>query len=205
VIQPIVEGDGEVEALRVLLRRLIYEFGIYDLDVRRPIQRPRTALVSEEKFRRAIKLARSQSGVRAIIVVFDLDDDCARDVVPNLLRWCSLEAPPLPFGVALARREYEAWFLAAIGSLRGRRHIRDDATDPANPEAIRDAKGALSKLMPRAVRYVETADQAALSAQLDLGQAYLGASSFRKLVKELCRILIDLGYQPAIPVEWTSP
>ena len=58
--------------------------------------------------------------------------------------------------------------------------------------------------MPAATPYVERADQPALSAQFDLGQAYRHASSFRKLVKELCGILIDLGHQPAIPTEWTS-
>ena len=114
------------------------------------------------------------------------------------------KALPLLLYLALARREYEAWFLAAIESLRGKRRIRPDAAYAADPEAIRDAKGTLSRFMPARTPYRETTDQPALSAQFDLGLAYQRASSFRKLVRELCRILRELGHQPVIPSEWTS-
>lgn len=204
MIQPIVEGYGEVQALPELLRRLLVDLGIYGVGVSTPIRQPRSALLSEAGFRRAVHLARLRAEVRAILVVFDLDDDCARSIVPNLFAWGRQEAHALPLGVALARREYEAWFLAAIESLRGKRRIRADAFYPADPEAIRDAKGAVSQFMSARTPYVETADQVALSAQLDLSQAYRRASSCRKLVKELYRILTDLDYQPVVPSEWTS-
>ena len=57
--------------------------------------------------------------------------------------------------------------------------------------------------MPQNTRYSETADQPALSALFDLGMAYRRASSFRKLVKELCRILEELGHEPVIPPDWS--
>jgi hypothetical protein len=204
VIRPIVEGDGDERALPLLLYRLMADLGIYGVGVVRPIRQPRTVLVSESGFRRAVQLARIPPEVSAILVMFDMDDDCARDIVPNLHQWGAQEAPALPLGVALARREYEAWLLAAIESLRGRRRIRPDAAHAADPEAIRDAKGMLNRFMPARTPYRETTDQPALSTQFDLGQAYRRASSFRKLVRELCRILIDLGHQPVIPAEWMS-
>ena len=57
-IQPIVEGHGEVEALPVLLRRLIAASNAYALGVNQPIRRPRTDLVREDGIRKAVQLAR---------------------------------------------------------------------------------------------------------------------------------------------------
>jgi uncharacterized protein DUF4276 len=204
MIQPIVEGDGEVQAVPVLLRRLMVDLGIPGFGVRPPIRQSRSALLSESGFRKAIRLARLKPNVTAILVLFDADDDCARDIVPRLLRWGQAEAPPFSYAVVLARREYEAWFLASLASLRGKRHIRNTAAYPGDPEAVRDAKGVISHLMPRNMRYIETADQVALSAQFDLGEAYRHASSFRKLVKEVHRMLGELGYQPLIPADWMA-
>jgi hypothetical protein len=138
------------------------------------------------------------------IVICDLDDDCARDLAPQLLVWGPSAAAPIPFGVALARREYEAWFLASLPALVDRGAIQVSAVFHGAPEAVRDAKGRLGHLMPRGRHYSETADQARLSAQIDLAQAFRSASSFRKLIKELCRLLKELGHSPVIPPEWTA-
>ncbi len=103
MIQPIVEGHGEVSALPVLLRRLLADLGIYGVSVGAPIRQTRSALLSEATFRRSVQLAQLRPEVSGILVVFDLDDDCARDIVPRLLAWARLEASALPLGVALAR------------------------------------------------------------------------------------------------------
>lgn len=51
--------------------------------------------------------------------------------------------------VALAHKEYESWFLAALLFLRGSNGIPADAEPPSNPEARCDAKGAISQLINR--------------------------------------------------------
>jgi hypothetical protein len=205
MIQPLVEGYGEVDAVPVLLRRLMHEaLGVFGIEVARPIRQKRSHLLSQNGLRKALGAARSHAGVTAILVIFDLDDDCARDLVPDLLDWGRAETERVPFAVALARREYEAWFLAGLTSLAGKRRIDAGAVALDRAETIRDAKGRLSRLMPRNKPYVERADQASFSAMLDLEQAYRGASSFRKLVKELCRLLTELGHAPVIPPEWTA-
>ena len=76
-------------------------------------------------------------------------------------------------------------------------------TIPEEPEAKRGAKGILNGFMPSTAPYSETADQPALSAAFDLGQAYRRAASFRKFVKELYHVLTQLGQQPGIPEDWT--
>jgi hypothetical protein len=94
MIQPIIEGHGEVQAVPVLLRRLMADLGAPGVGVRQAIRQTRSALRSEAGFRKAIRLARLQPNATAILVLFDTDDDCARDIIPPLLRWGQEEAPP---------------------------------------------------------------------------------------------------------------
>ena len=202
MIQSIVEGDGEVAAFPRLLERLVAELGCYEAIGYSPFLENRTGIVKEEKFKRTVQVVSDRPGTSAIIILFDADDDCARDLIPQMTQWTQEVVPSLPCAVVLARREYEAWFLAAIASLRGQRRVRDDAQYDRDPEAVRGAKGVISRFMPPSKPYSETADQVALSAVFDLGQAHRGASSFRKLVKEVHRLLEELGHGPVIPEHW---
>ena len=43
--------------------------------------------------------------------------------------------------VAVAAREFESWFLAAVRSLVGHSAVRPDADYPKDPDIRRDAKG----------------------------------------------------------------
>lgn len=204
MIQPIVEGHGEEKAFPILLRRLLSELGCY-LDVGgSPFRSKRTQIVREADFKTAVQIATLKPDACAILVLFDADDDCASTHVPNMLVWAQEVAPEMPCGVVMARREYEAWFLAAIESLRGHHGISQNAVYQSNPEQVRDAKGAVGSFMPQDVSYAPTADQPSLSARFDLGAAYRRASSFRKLVKELYRILEELGLEPVIPLDWSE-
>lgn len=203
MIQPIVEGQGEEAAFPILLRRLMPELGCFVEIGGSPIRSRRTQMVREQDFKRVVQFAYFKPGVCAALVLLDADDDCAAAHVPNMLRWAKEVAPQMPTAVVIARREYEAWFLAAIESLRGKRGISLEAAYLQNPEEKRDAKGAIKSFMPEDMSYSPTADQPALSALFDLQADYRGASSFRKLVKELCRILEELGHAPTIPADWS--
>jgi hypothetical protein len=204
MIQPIVEGQGEEKAFPILLRRLLSELGCYVSVSGSPFRSRRTQIVREADFKTAVQIASLKPGVSAILVLFDADDDCASTHVPNMLAWAREAVPQVPCGVVMARREYEAWFLAAIESLRGQHGISHDAVYQNSPEQVRDAKGAVGGFMPRNASYAPTADQPSLSARFDLGAAYRRASSFRKLVKELCRILEELGQDPVVPENWSD-
>ena len=204
MIQAIAEGQGEAQAFPVLLRRLIPELGCYMEVGGSPYRSKRTLMVRESDFKRAVQTAALKPNACALLVLFDADDDCADTHVPGMLAWAREVVPAMPCGVVMARREYEAWFLAAIESLRGQRGIRPDAAYPQDPEQVRAAKGVVSRFMPPDAPYSETADQPAFSAQFDLGTAYRRASSFRKLVKELCRLLDELGQEPVIPSDWST-
>jgi hypothetical protein len=201
-IQPIVEGHGEVAAAPLLLRRLRDLAQRFDWDVNAPIRRKRSELVQEDELRRSVQLARIQPSCSAILVLFDSDKDCPKELGPKLQGPAQEEAGAIPCRIALCHKEYEAWFLAAIESLRGERGIRDDAVSHPSPEEPRGAKGHLQDRMVEGQTYGERADQPALSALFDMQPAYRKCRSFRHLVKAFGELTAAAG---VAPVDWPPP
>ena len=192
-IQPIVEGHGDVVALPVLLRRFLELAQIWDVSVRKPIRQPRGRLAQRLPLERVVQLARSQEGCRAILVVLDGDRECPAELGPRLLEWAAVPAADTPCEVVIAHREYEAWFLASLQSLRGVRGIRLDASAHPNPEAPRGAKEALEARMAPGLGYLERTDQPALSAVFSLAEAYRSSRSFRKLTASVRSLIHGMG------------
>lgn len=189
MIQPVVEGDGDVVAAPELLRRLRSEAAAFELQIGKPIRRPRSHLTREEFLPPTIELARRQPGCSSILILFDGDDDCPRELGPRVQGWAVQASRGIPCVVVMAHREYEAWFLASVESLRGRCGIRNDANAPANPETPRGAKEALESLMAHGASYHETADQVSLTAQFDMATAYRRSRSFRRMASAFGALL----------------
>jgi hypothetical protein len=187
-IAPIVEGHGEVRSVPAILRRLCAEANVHEVTILSPLRISRDKLVRPGEIERAVELAaRNLGGVGGIAVVLDADDDAPCLLGPELLKRARARRPDLQISVVLAAREVEAWFLAAIESLRGQRGVGADAAAPADPEAIRGAKEALSRLMTR--RYSEVTDQPAFAATFDLDVARGRAPSFGKCVRDVRAML----------------
>ena len=91
----------------------------------------------------------------------------------------------------LAYQEFEAWFIAAFDSLRGKYGLANDMPSEPEPEGIRGAKEWLSRHMPQNMRYSETIHQVALTAVFDM-QAAKRASSFDKCYREVASLLSQL-------------
>jgi hypothetical protein len=72
-IQPIVEGEGEVRSVPVLLRRLQEASGVYSFGINAPIRKPRSDFLDRSRLERAIGLARKQENCGAILILFDGD------------------------------------------------------------------------------------------------------------------------------------
>ncbi|MGD0220705.1 MAG: DUF4276 family protein [Terriglobia bacterium] len=205
-IYVLVEGHGEVEAVPVLLRRLLAEAQCYGIGVGPPIRRSQSQLRNQEGIQRGVRVALLQPDCSAVVILFDGEDDCPRELAARVWEWAQAAAGNTPCDVVIAYREYETWFLAALESLRGSHGIRPDASAPANPESRRDAKGALEDFMPADRAYSETGDQSAMSALFDMALAHRRNRSFRKLVKALGDVLTQLGQPlPAWPpAAWHS-
>jgi len=186
----IVEGHGEVAAVPVLLRRLQQEYApSVPLSVLRPFRVGRYKLVKAGELERVVELvARGLEPPGAVLVLIDAEDDCPKELAPKLLRRARQARPDIPSGVVLAKHEFEAWFLAAIESLSGRRGLSDELSAVPDPEAIADAKKWLTRNMPGSRAYSETLDQPALAARFDLQLARQRSDSFDKCWREVERL-----------------
>jgi hypothetical protein len=189
-IATIVEGHGEVEAVPILIRRIVAEVAAGTVtDLARPIRVPRGRLLRVRELERAVELAARQVGSDGcILIVLDADDDCPRELAPEILSRARGARPDRQIRVVLPKAEYESWFLAAASSLAGLRGIRSDVVAPTAPEEIRDAKAWLTQHMSVGRSYHETVDQPALSARFDLASAR-AAPSFEKLWRDLESLL----------------
>lgn len=190
LLVPIVEGQSEERSIGLLFRRTLREtFETYDIDVARPFRVKRNRVVREGELERSILQAeRSRAGAVAIFVLLDADTDCPA-LLGRELRQRAAVQTDLPVSVVLPKIEIEAWILAGIESVRGVRGIRADAEPPDDPEAVRDAKGALSRMMNGARGYVATDDQPAFFSQLDLRLVATRAPSFTKFERDLASAL----------------
>lgn len=191
-IAAIVEGHGECEAVPVLIRRIALTIDPgFVPDVLPPIRVPVSRLLKAGELERSIEFAARKLRVNGgILVLLDCDWDlcCPAREAPALLNRARTARSDMLISVILAKQEYEAWFLAAAESLRGRRGLPDDLQTPADPECIRDAKGWLSQYMPRGRSYAETADQAALTSLFDLEMARR-SDSFDKCYRDVRTML----------------
>ena len=189
---PIVEGKGEVEAVPVLLRRIFDEMGVYDVTVAHPFRVKRNRVVRPGDIERTVRQAVSAcSDARSLLVILDADDDDPGILGPKLLKRCESELPFLPVAVVLAQREFEAWFLGAKESLRGKRGIRLNAVSPQRPESIRGAKEHLSQNMEES-RYLPVDDQPALAEYMDMEMARKRCASFDKMFCDIGRLLAEM-------------
>jgi hypothetical protein len=185
-IASIVEGDGEVKALPVLLRRLA---GWRPPDPYpqplRPIKVSRDRFLNrEQEFSRHLQLAAKKcEGDGWILILLDADDDCPAELGPTTLERARKCVPHRPVSVVLANREYEAWFIATAASLDGCRGFVYEPTDTIDAEVPRNAKGWI-KARIQGQSYGEVMDQPAFSARMDLQVAYENSRSFRKLCAE---------------------
>jgi hypothetical protein len=187
-VASIVEGDGEVTALPVLLRRLSqWHVPAEHVDVLTPIRVYKDRFLNRPgEFSRHLQLAAAKCGDSGwILILFDADDDCPAHKGHTVLKQARAIIPHRRVAVVLANREYEAWFIAAAESLNGCRGFQTHPNDAqVDPEIPRNAKGWVRERMPAGAGYGETTDQPAFSAQFDLNLAYQRSRSFRKLCSE---------------------
>jgi len=192
---PIVEGDGEVAALPVLLRRIAAWLTPHcAVDIRRPIRVARMTLLNRpNEFDRHLQLAANYCEADGwILILLDADDDCPVDLAAQLRARAARIVPHRQVAVVLANREFEAWFIAAAPSLThaGLTLLPEDRQVQA--ETPRDAKGWLGKRMgPQ--RYHPTSDQPRFAHHIDLDLARERSRSFRKLCDDWERLTLALA------------
>jgi hypothetical protein len=204
IIQPIVEGQGEVAAVPVLLRRLRDEAQAWGIEVARPHKKSRPLLAQKDYLQDSVRVAMLTPGCAAILILFDADDDCPRELAQRLEMWAQEVAAGIACAVVIANREYEAWFLAGMEALRGKQGILANADSHPEPERPRGAKSELEQRMARGKSYSPPVDQVKLTYHLDLKSAYRRCRSFRKLVTAFGSLVAAAGVSTAVwpPTDW---
>jgi len=197
MIQPIVEGHGEVSAVPVLVRRLAELMEIPYVRVGAPFRSKRSQLIQKEGLQTVISRAREEPDCAAILILFDADDDCPKKEAPKLLQWAEEAAAPLPCALVMANREYEAWFLGSLEVLLLERGVKTAQSFEEDPETKRDAKGELESRFGRDFYYIEKEDQPAFTALTDWALVHQRCRSFRKMSKETRRLFVACGLNPA--------
>ena len=197
----VVEGEGEVHAVPILIRRIAQRIdpGLVPF-VPRPIRVRRNRITERfDELERALeRAAASIKTGGAVLILLDSEDDCPAQLAPNLVQRATRCRSDLLIGVVLAKREYEAWFLAAAESIRGKRGLPATLDSPNDPEGVQGAKEWLRNHMPPTRKYTETTDQSALTDLFDLDQARQRSNSFDKCYREIERLLRVL-YEPKTP------
>lgn len=194
-VAAIVGGRGEREAIPILFRRI---GGTLDpsliVNVKPVLPVPESRLAKAGELEKSVEFAaRSVGRHGGIFVLMDCDwpGSCPRNDAPAWLSRARLVRPDMEISLVLANKEYEAWFIAAAESLRGKRGLAADLTADPDPERIRGAKEWLSDRMPRNRPYNPTIDQPALTSVFDMETARR-ADSFDKCYREIVRLLTVL-------------
>lgn len=190
----IVEGHGEVRALPVLIRRILYEYiERYEWNVMLPYRISRSRIVKfDEDLYSAVCLGVQKIGADppgAILILIDADSDCPVTLSKQFQKFIVERAVDGPVAFVVANREYESWFLASADTMQHHGAIQDNASRPDNSEEIRDAKGYFSRqIMKPGTTYAETIEQEKFSALIDIATVQRRSRSFQKLIKELDRV-----------------
>ena len=177
-VLPLVEGEGDVEAVPVLLRMICAAHKRYDVDICRPHRRGDIHKV-HRRFHDFLHAGLNEA--QRLLWIMDCDDGCPLEWLAKLEKLIQ-DNPPSPqchLRFAFIVREYESLFLAEQTAAREKLLI--EGAFPANVEAIRGAKEWLSAAMPTGRAYKETLDQAAITAQLNLTVLRQKSRSFRHL------------------------
>ena len=196
-IAAIVEGHGECEAVPILIRRIAQTIDPgFVPKVLPPLRVPATRLLKEGEAERSVELAaRKLKGRGGILIIVDCDWEncCPAEQGPVLLKRAIVTRGDLSIAVILAKREFEAWFVAAAESLRGKFGLPGDLESPAYPENIRGAKEWMTDKMRHGRAYAETTDQPAFAAIFDMNSARR-ADSFNKCYRDIRSMLEELRH-----------
>ena len=180
------EGEGELEALPELLRRIsAVWFDDYTWRFPTPARATRAELARPGGLEHFVaRAARARPG--AILILLDTDGNhCPCELACDLaVRVAAVGSKP-PVAVVCADQEYEAWFAASAAALRGVCGLPSNLAFEGDPDAMRSPKGWISRQMLPAVHYREVKHQVVLTAHLDVHEAHANSRSFRRLIHAL--------------------
>lgn len=190
-VAPIVEGYGDVEAVRTLIERVLQRFTPECVPlVARPIRVSKSKVTQDyAELLRAVDLAalnlREMNGDRKfVLLILDADYDLACQLAPTLVGVVNNNRGHVDFSCVFAVKEFETWLAAGAETwsellVNGfEEHISE------TPEDDGIAKGWVQQFF-QGTKYSESVDQVRLTARFDVDRARTRSNSFDKLCREL--------------------
>ena len=189
-IVPIVEGPGDIEAVPVLLRRILYDiYHADDWQIAHPLKANNFTTL-RQRANSFIKYAHRTTDCGAVLVLLDLDDGCPKDEALFLAQVIRNEYHySIPVAVVLAHCEYEAWFLASIDTIAGNCDLPNELTYSEPVENRRGVKEWLTVQMPPGIAYKETYHQVRMTQFIDLTLAQSRSRSFQRLCHAVSQLI----------------
>lgn len=189
-ILPIVEGEGDMAAVPVLLRRILEHHQHFDVQVLRPQRRGELVKV-RSNFERFFEAALLEEAPILWVVDYDVAGcDCVVQDHQSLRHRAQQLRPDWPIEFAFMVQEFETMFLADKTASRSvLTRIPDTQAFPTDPEDIRDAKGWLSEAMPKGFAYKPTIHQAKIAHALNLPSLRDKSPSFAHLERAVLRLV----------------
>jgi Domain of unknown function (DUF4276) len=191
-IATIVEGQGEVGSIRILLDRIWRELlgGDY-VEVLRPVKAPSGQLLNREGVQRFVAYAvknlsdqRPSDDPALVLLLIDADERCPARLGPELLAHAREAGFSVDVTCVVVNLEYETWFVAAAESLTQYLDLSDEFLASELPEDARHKKGWIKRRF-RGAKYSETQDQPRMTAAMNLDSCRRRSPSFDKLCREL--------------------
>jgi hypothetical protein len=181
---PIVEGDGDLRAVPVLIRRVLAEHGRDEVSVLSAQKRGEYAKLIPN-FERWFRSALKENAAVLWVLDFDCDEcDCAKREAKKLYQRAEAIYRGWPFKVAFMIQEFETLFLSDQKAARvALKEIGKNVAFPNDPEKIRGAKEWLSKALPKGTSYKPTVHQAKLASAVSLDVLRQRSPSFRHFEK----------------------
>ena len=191
-IHLIVEGHGDKEAIPVLARRLLDDHEMHDVSVTSP-QMSGDLGKSIKRFDDFIRYALKNQC--PILWVLDCDDKqngqrgCPVAHAKDFRRMLEeLGGISQPVEFAFFVPEFESLFLAEQQALKEYYKMPSSSSFPAGISGKRNAKGEISRMLPKGRAYKETIDQAKIAARLDLEICRRHSRDFRHFESALKRL-----------------
>jgi hypothetical protein len=190
----VVEGQGEVAALPVLIRRIAHELADRTVLTPRPLRLSRPKFRVPQELDRFVELAAAKAQPSgAVLVVADSDEDDPQEFAEVCLS--CVTRFELPIAIVVPTRQYESWFLAGASSLEGKRGLKSPLAPPRDPELVPNPKRwledrhTLNSGPQRKWCYSETTDQPALTGLMNLEEARALSPSLDECIRQVLNLL----------------
>ena len=188
-IVPIVEGDGEVEAVPLLLGKIMANMGRSEIGISCPPLNAGSCsnLTKLGGLERFVQNAALRSDCGAILILMDADKGCPLKLAQDFVARINTMSTKYPVVVVIANCEYEAWFLASLDSIAGKNLEGRTGLPPGtmylepDVETLVGVKGWLGRQFHGSRKYKETLDQAPMTQLLKPDLVAPRSRSFRRL------------------------